>query len=245
MKRAVSFILVVVAACGGDDGTNPANPDAPGPGSGSDGSSFPATITISGSAIQQTQSGETPEPGVTINAFLSSNDSSPIATATTDGSGNYSMTLTTHGAAIDGYFKATKSGLVDTYVYPPVPMAKDESNAVASVITTANYNGLQGIEGTSASNGMIILVVLDSSATNPISGATVQTTPAAGTVRYMDSSMQPFGTTATNTDGLAFLFDVPPSGTVSVAASKSGMTFMSHSLKARAGALTTTIVQAQ
>ena len=241
MKRAV-LVSILVAACGGNSNTI----DAP-PGSGSDGSgsSFPAMITISGSAIQQTQTNEVPEPGVAIAAYASSAETTALGTTTTDGSGNYSLTLPTHGAPIDGFLKGSKSGLVDTYVYPPVPMAMDATNAVVSVITTGNYSGLLSIESASSSNGMIILVVLDATGANPIQGATVSTSPASGKVRYMDGSMQPFGTSSTNTDGLAFLFDVPPGSSVMVSASKSGMTFKSHALKARAGALPTTIVQAQ
>jgi hypothetical protein len=239
MIPRIAFV-VLVAACSGSNGTTPID----GHSGGSDSAStVPAMITISGQALQQDQSGETPVAGVAISAFASSNESAPLASTTTDASGNYTLMIATQGQPIDGYIKATMSGLVDTYVYPPVPMAKDQTNAVASMITTSNYNALVGFEGASASNGMIILVVLDSSAANTIMGATVATSPTSGKVRYMDGNMQPFATASTNTDGLAFLFDVPP-GSVSVSANKSGMSFASHGIKARAGALTTTIVQA-
>jgi len=240
MTRRLAFVICV-AAC--SDSGMPHNPD--GSGSNPDGSGgVPAMITISGQALEQDQSSETPVAGVAIAVFASSNESSSLASATTDAQGNYTVTVATHGQAIDGFIKASKSGLVDTYVYPPVPMAKDQTNAVASMISTTNYSGLLGIEGASSSNGLIILVVLDATATNPVSGATVSASPAAGKVRYMDGSMQPFATSATNTDGLAFLFDVPP-GSSMVAAAKSGSSFGSHSVKARAGTLTTTIIQAQ
>ena len=80
---------------------------------------------------------------------------------------------------------------------------------------------------------------------NPVSGATVATSPASGKSFYMNSSDEPFSTSSTYTDGLAFLFNVPITGAVSVAATKSGSTFTTHAVTARAGTLTTTVVIAQ
>jgi hypothetical protein len=226
---------------GGGGGTSP-----PGGGSGSSttGGGIPDTITISGQAIVQDQTTSSPQSGVAIAVFAIGDDATALATATTDSSGNYSLTLTTNGAAIDGYIKATKSGLVDTYVYPPAPMQSDSSTATASMISTSNYSSLVGIEGASSSDGMIILDVLDASLA-PISGATVSTSPASGKEFYMNSSGTPFSTSSTYTDGLAFLFNVPTSGTVTLDATKAGMTFTTHAVTARAGKLTTTVVIAQ
>jgi hypothetical protein len=215
-----------------------------GSGSGSGGGGIPATITISGQAIVQGQSSSSPQAGVAIAVYATGNDSTALATATTDSSGNYSLQLPTHGQPVDGYIKATMSGLVDTYVYPPAPMSADSSNATASMVSTDDYSGLVGIEGADSSNGMIILDVLDASLA-PVSGAKVSSNPASGKSAYMNSSGQPFSSSSTYTDGLAFLFDVPTSGAVTVSASKSGMTFASHAVTARGGALTTTVVVAQ
>jgi hypothetical protein len=227
---------------GGGDGSTTGS-DGSGSGSGSDTGGVPATIKISGQAHVQDQTTTSPQSGVAIAIYASSNDSTPLATATTDGSGNYSVTLTTNGAAIDGYIKATKSGLVDTYVYPPAPMATDSTDATASMVSTSNYSALLGIESGSTSKGFIILIAMDSSL-SPLQGATVTTSPSSGTVTYMNSSDEPFSTSSTYTDGLAFLFNVPV-GDVSVAASKSGSTFTSHTVSAHANALTTTVVIAQ
>jgi len=226
----------------GGGGTTP--PGGGGSGSSTTGGGIPDTITISGQAIVQDQTTETPQSGVAIGVYATGDDSTALATATTDGSGNYSVTLTTNGAAIDGYIKATKSGLVDTYVYPPAPMQSDSSTAVASMISTSNYSELVGIEGASSNDGMIILDVLDASLA-PISGATVATSPSSGKAFYMNSSDEPFSTSSTYTDGLAFLFNVPTSGAVTLDATKSGSTFTSHAVTARAGKLTTTVVIAQ
>ncbi len=232
------------ANTGNPGGGNPPPADGAGTGSNPGGGGIPDTITISGQAIVQDQTTATPQSGVAIGVYATGNDSTALATATTDASGNYSLTLTTNGAAIDGYIKATKSGLVDTYVYPPAPMQSDSSTATASMISTSNYSALVGIEGASSNDGMIILDVLDASLA-PISGATVSSSPASGKAFYMNSSDEPFSTSSTYTDGLAFLFNVPTSGTVTLNASKSGSTFTAHAVTARAGKLTTTVVIAQ
>jgi hypothetical protein len=46
--------------------------------------------------------------------------------------------------------------------------------------------------------------------------------------------------TMTDTDGLAYLLNI--TGSASVTATKTGSTFASHSVKARAGAFTTTLI---
>jgi hypothetical protein len=217
----------------------------PSPGSNTPpGGGVPDSITIAGQAIVQDQTTATPQSDVAIGIYATGNDTTPLATAMTDASGNYSLSVPTHGAPIDGYIKATKSGLVDTYVYPPTAMSADTSTATASMISTDNYSALTGIEGASSSKGMIILVVLDKSL-NPISGATVSTTPSSGKEAYMNSSGEPFSSSSTYTDGLAFVFNVPTTGTVTVGANKAGSTFSTHAVTARAGKLTTTLVIAQ
>jgi hypothetical protein len=228
---------------GGGGGGGGSSTGSDGSGSGSDTGGVPATIKIAGQALVQDQTTATPQSGVAIAIYASSDATTALATATTDGSGNYSVTLTTNGAAIDGYIKATKSGLVDTYVYPPAPMATDSSDATASMVSTSNYSELLGIESASTSKGFIILIAMDSSL-SPVQGATVTTSPSSGSVTYMNSSDEPFSTSSTYTDGLAFLFDVPV-GDVSVAASKTGSTFTSHTVAAHANSLTTTLVVAQ
>ena len=229
-----------------DAGTPSMGGGDPSPGSNMQpgGGGVPDSITIAGQAIVQDQTTSTPQSGVAIGLYATGNDSTPLATGMTDASGNYSLSVPTNGQAIDGYIKATKSGLVDTYVYPPTAMSTDTSTATASMISTSNYSALTGIEGASSSKGMIILVVLDASS-QPMSGATVSTTPSSGIEAYMNSSGEPFSSSSTYTDGLAFLFNVPTTGTVTVGATKSGSTFATHAVTARAGKLTTTLVLAQ
>lgn len=201
-------------------------------------------ITISGMTAEQGQSGTpTPLSGVAVTAYDKSD--AVIGTATSGSGGAYSITLATHGQPIDGYFKATTSGHTDTYVYPPAPMAADFTTANFGMVSSSNFGALLQIEGASTSKGVIVMVVLDAAGTTTVQGATVSTNPASGKYAYMDNNNQPFSNTATNTDGLAFVFNVPTNVDVAVTASKSGMTFGSHTLKARPNTLTTTLVTAQ
>jgi hypothetical protein len=75
-----------------------------------------------------------------------------------------------------------------------------------------------------------------------LAGATVSANPAAAKYAYIDANGLPDSTTGTAADGVAFMVDVAPTGTITVSATKSGVTFKSHALKARADVLTTTLI---
>jgi hypothetical protein len=236
--------LLVVTAC---SFSSPVvnDVDAPTGGTQSDAPvSVPLQITISGHAIEQMQGSLVSVAGVAVAAFAVTDEQTPLANATTDAQGNYALAIETHGLAFDGYLRATKSGVVDTYIYPPAPISSDFSNATASLIATSDFSGLQMAEGASPGTGTILVVVVDASGTNPVRGATASTTPSSSIVTYMDDNGLPFANGATNSDGRAFIFDVP-SGSVTVNATKSGMTFATHALKARADQVTTTLIQAR
>jgi hypothetical protein len=164
---------------------------------------------------------------------------------TSDGSGNFSLMISTGGSALDGFLKATKTGNADTYLYPPVAIATDYTGVPIEEVSTTDYQLVsQLLGGGTASQGMIgVEVAKAASATSPvISGATVSSTPAAGKIEYAGSGGLP-STTATSTGsaGIAYLFGVNP-GTVSVTAKMSGATFEPVTVSVFAGALTTTIV---
>jgi hypothetical protein len=198
---------------------------------------LPTTVKVTGTAIQA-QAG-TPLAGVTLSAYRSSDDSL-LATTTSDAAGMYSLTITTTGQGLDGYVKASNTGYVDTYFYPAGPLVADLAMADVNMLDTAMYGLLRSIVGGSGGKGLIALEVRDASET-PVAGVTVSSTPASGGYRYSDASGLPLGTAGTIADGRAFMFDVP-AGDVSIAATKTGATFKSHILKARADQFTTTIV---
>src|SRR5688572_12981007 len=111
MKKLLA--LLCAAACGGgggsDDGTGMV--DAP---------VAPAILTISGTATARSAGGSSPVDAATIAAYAAGNDTTPIAMTTTDASGNFSLVITTTaGQALNGYLKASKSGMVNTYLTTP------------------------------------------------------------------------------------------------------------------------------
>ncbi len=250
----VGLVCLWLASGCGNDGKDKGGTDAsvnPGP----DAKQFldaPPTetveITVSGQATERTSQGSTAAQGVLIEAFRNSDESTPIAMTTTDAQGNYSLTIQTNGESIDGFLKATKNGFVTTYLYPPYPLMMDFANASVLMITPATYDALCNLAQAMCARGdgvgLIGLVVTDG--TNPVAGATVSSNPAANPpARYnaMVGTLVLPSTSATSTytDGIAYLFNLPP-GQVTVSASKTGQAFASHAAKAWADQLTTTVI---
>lgn len=216
---------------GGDDGNGGSTPDAAAPAS--------QTLKFSGVTQENTQDGATALGGVTMALYASSNEATPLAMATSDASGNYSFSVDTHGAAIDGFLKASKSGYVDNFIYPAGPFTADQPMANANLVTTDNYNYLGLLGSQKSGMGLVVVEILDASQMS-VAGAKLTSNPAAGSIRYMDNGI-PTGTDGTDTDGAAFLFNVP-AGNVMISATKSGMTFKAHALNAHANAFTTTVI---
>jgi hypothetical protein len=243
MMRFV-YPVLLVCACGGKSGGSGGGgggtPDAP-PGSVDAPVNVPTTITISGTVVEKGTSGSTPVTDATIVAKKSSDDSM-VAMAMTNGSGAFTLTVTTNGEALDGYLDVTDAADVETFVYPPTPIAADYTGAPVQMVTQTTISELPILTSVtqSASDGLLGLEVVNTTGT-PVSGATVTTTPA-GSVFYDSSGGLPTKTQkTTNTDGVVFVLNVPP-GSVSVSATGSGATFKTHSIDARAGVVTETLI---
>lgn len=184
-----------------------------------------------------------PAEGVLIEAFKNGS-STPIAMTTTDAQGNYSLVITTGGVAVDGYLKGTFNGLIDTYLYPPKPLAEDYDMAAINMIDSGTMNLLSNNlcrNAQETTNGVIGLIVADA-ARMPVAGATVSSTPAAAKYCYNQGGFPNQNAAMTEGDGLAYMLNLP-AGAVTVSASMSGTTFSSHQVEARANALTTTVIQ--
>jgi len=250
MGKNFALVLLVTAAACGSDGKDKGGTDA---NTGPDAKEFRdapptmnAMITISGQATERTQSGATPLAGVLLEGFRNSNENTPIATTTSDAQGNYTLTIQTNGEAVDGFLRATKTDYKTTYLYPPFPLAMDYANAPVIMLKPQTYDTLSTVAqgGQQPGEALVALVVTDG--TNPVAGATVSSTPMgptmtrynamAGTVVFPSATA-----TSTYTDGIAYLFRLPP-GQVTVSANKTGMTFSSHGLKGWADELTTTVI---
>jgi len=233
--------IFLIAACGGGggggaavDGANQVDAhvfhDAP--------PSVPEMITISGTATADDQSTSKPLAGVAIAVFKSTDETTPIGTATSGADGTYSFSIPTSGVVVDGYVKATISGYADNFMYPIAPLLADYT-ADAHMVTSGNFTLLTEFTGQMATLGFVAAVILDGS-NAAVGGATVTSTPASGSYAYSNGGGIPGGT-MTDPDGQAYFINVP-AGNIDIAANKAGLTFHGHTLKAHPGALTTTLI---
>src|SRR6266850_5952484 len=148
MKHVIVILCASLTACG-SSGSNK-NPDSNG--SGSDASPLidasidappaPAMITISGTVTQTDAGGTTPLQGATVGAYRSSNETTAVATATSNAQGKFMMTITTGGVALDGFLKSTKASYTDTYLYATAPITMDMTNTPVNMVTTGNFQFL-------------------------------------------------------------------------------------------------------
>jgi hypothetical protein len=226
-------MILTFAACGGGGDDPPPTPDSP---------PAAAMITISGVAEELGAGGGTPSEGVLVEAFANSADTVVVASATTDATGAYSLTVETDGVALDGFLKATKAGLVDTYLYPPAPIADDFDGASLNMVSPATFDLLANLcQGNQdPAKGTIAMLAQDAAGAD-VAGATFESNPAATKACYNGSNGLPSNAaTETAADGVGYLFNVTGNATVSAMAD--GQTFRSHPVNARAGALTTTLI---
>jgi hypothetical protein len=233
-KCALAALFLVACGSGGD------GDDAP-PG---DATPAPSTILVSGTAVEQMASDEAPLEGVLVEAFRNSDPNTVVTSAMTDAQGNYTLTIETNGVALDGFLKASITGLIDTYLYPPEPLAEDFDRASINLITTGTRSLLTGGIACDAdydpTKGMIAMLVLDG-ADMPVAGAVVSSTPAATSDCYNGDPFPSNDATGTDTDGIGYLFNV--TGNASVTATANGLTFPSHQINVRPGVLTTTLTR--
>ncbi len=226
--------LFGLVACGGSNGDDAPTPDSP-----------PAAqmITLSGTAQTISAGGTDPTPGVLVEAFRNSADTTVVVSATTDAQGNYTLIVETNGTALDGFLKATKSGLLDTYLYPDKPLGEDFDRASINMVAQNTLDILAGSlfcnGNQDGAKGVIAALVFDA-ADAPIAGATVNASPAPTSVCYNGANDLPDdAATATAADGIGYMFNV--TGQVTVSTTVTGTTYPNHKVTARAGALTTTL----
>lgn len=236
--------LGLFAACGDDGGSNNGD-DAPPIDAAVDAPPAPAMITITGTVVSRGLA-TTPVPNATIAGYRNSDENTPVAMTTSNAQGMYTLVIMTGGVALDGYLKASAPNLLDSYLYPPAAVAAD-TNAPMNMVSESILNILVSRGGggsTQPGAAQVALIVVDgpNAQSNPVAGAVVDSTPAAGKIAYSGTDGLPDGTTTmTAMDGLAYLINTP-AGSLTVRATKTGSTFKSHGLKARGDVLTTTLI---
>jgi hypothetical protein len=252
MRRFSPFVLATLAACGGGnsgpdasivipDAPADAAPDSPPPPDAQEfdfscendppATTAPATITIAGSVndIDLASQMQVPVSGATVNAFRNGT-AQPIATATSDNNGAFSLPLTTGGTPIDGFIESSKAGHHTVRIYPPNPLIADQANLPALMLNNTAFGLIGMFAGTSPDAGIIIL----DCAGTPIAGATLTVKQGGQDVGTIvdGSQLQP---------GLFFVGDLAAGDTV-VGATFNGHTLRSHTVVAANNTLVTTVV---
>lgn len=204
-------------------------------------------IVITGHAGSASISGMADLQGATIEAFATGNVTA-LDSDTSDVNGDFSLTIANAALTpVNGYVKGVNTGYLDSYLYPPFPLAADTDQAPLLFITQTTMGQLGFVSGTtqSASLGFVGVLVLDC-AGNPVENATVTVSPtdASTKVVYVGTNNIPdAAATHTAGNGLAFVFNAPTSD-LTVDASAGGNSLREHVITARAGAVTSTAVGA-
>lgn len=233
MKLTTAAVLCcALIGCGDDGGSADAPPSAP------------AMITVSGTATKHENTSTSPAAGVMVGAYKNSDPNTAVATAMTDANGNYTMMIPTGGVAVDGYLKATLASFLDTYLYPPKALDADFNMASLNMVNTSTLSLLSGTlcgSTQDTAKGVIAVIVADANMT-AVKGASVSSSPTAQKYCYNSGGFPNKTATATDTDGIAYMINLAP-GEVTVNAMMTGVTYASHKVNARAGVLTTTVIQ--
>ena len=200
----------------------------------------PASLLIVGDTETIDFSGTSPVTGASVASYLKAGGN-PLATVTSNNTGAFQLTVATGGTPLDGYVLATKATYLDTYLYPPSPLAADTDKAKMLMVTPGTLTALQSVASATqtAGKGFVGVIVSDCDY-NPVAGATI--TISSGDIRYTTGGLPSMTATVTGTDGVALIFNVNP-GTVTVTASASGVTYRAHTFDVRADVVTTTAVQ--
>lgn len=242
---------LALGACGG--GTTGGDDDPTGDGGGSGdappgidavpGPDAQPTLTVSGQAQTVSGTSTVALAGATIEAY-GPGGGAPLATTTSAGDGAYALTLTTNGAPIDGYLKGTSATRLDTYLYPPRPLASDQANASMLIITQQTLELLHSLSGASqmANKGFLGVVVLDENS-QPAEGATVTVSPmGTATIRYTNNGIPDANRTSTGAGATVYILNAEL-GQVTIDAQRGTTDFFAHAVEVRAGVVTTTAVQ--
>jgi len=266
--RLAIVLAAVSIGCGG--GNQSSNPDAPPAGADAAptidahpsidapagafsclGDPLPTTapdpVTVAGTAKTLNGLSTANADGVLVEAFPTAGGAA-LDSATTAADGKFSLSLTTGAAPLDAYIKATKSGLLDYYLFPATPLSADVSSAPVLVLSSSSLGTVESLASVTPATdpntvGLVGVVVQDCDG-NSVSGATISVKEngnEVGDMRYVAGSLPSTTATMTDSNGAAFVFNVP-AGTATISASVGGMTLRTHSITVSGGATHATIV---
>ncbi|NVB85671.1 MAG: hypothetical protein HOV81_45320 [Kofleriaceae bacterium] len=231
--------LSVLAACGNAADGGGTLPDA-------GGDPVPAMITVSGQVAQAVYADDvSPLPGIPVRAFDRDDELTPIAEATADDLGNFTLSIPTNGEPFDGYLLAHDEFTqqqVDTYFYLSAPLSADSAGLLVPLLSPY-LMGLLVNEcnpDQAAGKGVIVAVATDS-ARKPVEGVTFTSAPAANRYCYNDGVWSPAPLQLrTIADGIGYMFNVV--GPVTVTANKTGADFKPRLVTARPDVVTMVLI---
>jgi hypothetical protein len=192
----------------------------------------PTSLSITGDILDQNNAGiagatirwET-YPGLLIKAFT-----------TTDSTGRYALIIPYDGTPLAGDFFAGKAGYIAEAIYPTAPLSTDMM-ANLTLLNQQDYPTLCMAYGVTCDPAAAFIYAQIYDAQNQAVAGVVVTSNPMGTVRYNANGQASSTATATDSDGIAGVFNVAV-GQVVVSASKPGWMFEQQTVYARGTMIT-------
>ena len=180
--------------------------------------------------------------GATLAAFRIGG--ATLGTDTTQNGGIYQVTATTGGLPIE-YLAASNAGYTDSRFFPRAALGKATSMPKFPLFATADAAAFPTTFGVTQdpAKGVAVIFVFDCQG-SPIANATVTVSPpGSAIVKYMHADNSTTGT-ATDSLGVAFVFDVG-AGTSTIDASSSTHMMHAHTITAGPSYLTLAMIAEQ
>ncbi|MCP4449371.1 MAG: hypothetical protein GY811_29165, partial [Myxococcales bacterium] len=124
-------------------------------------------------------------------AALDFSDATLIAEG--DFTGAFSLTGPVTSDLVVAYLKATSSGLVDTYVFPPAALSESLANTPIVMVSPTIFQELLPVVAAApqdSGNGAAIVAAVDCEQA-AMEGAVLSITPSAGTMHYSSANNFP------------------------------------------------------
>lgn len=180
--------------------------DAPPSGDGPGGAAFTGVVD------QLVNLARTPLAGATVT--LTRDDGTQVGTTVSDADGKFSIAIT-GTLPIDGFYKVTGAGVVDSFSHLVLPASTDPGGHILAMSLTELMNLAEAAGTQQAANAALVIAEVRVGGA-PQAGATVQMDLAGAPplpVCYSSTTaagLPSCAATSTASDGLAWTFSVPP-----------------------------------